>query len=96
MSLFNKALELLRQYKVEPDEDGNNLIKIPYEGVNNWISVDEKLPEATGWYLVYHSNGKMARCKFYTIPNEWWYEGLRCHKTRCTHWMPLPQPPEMN
>ena len=59
-----------------------------------WISVEDRLPENTGWYLVYHHNGKMGQCKFYTNPNEWWYEGTSCHKTRCTHWQSLPAPPE--
>lgn len=90
--IYLKALKLLRKYKVEPDEDGNYLIKMPLE--EPWISVDEKLPGATGWYLVYHPNEKMGFCKFYVHCSEWWYEGGRCHKTNCTHWMPLPCPPK--
>ena len=61
---------------------------------SEWISVEERLPEENGEYLVYTKYGwfDVERFKLWddddTDGGYWWeYEGI------VTHWMPLPEPP---
>lgn len=60
-----------------------------------WISVDERLPEENGYYLVYTKYGYIEVERYKTWDDDdldggyWWeFEGL------VTHWMPLPEPPK--
>ncbi len=64
-----------------------------------WISVEERLPEEEGMYIVYITRIKgdaFIGTDHYDLFNHWcgegWYDG-RC----VTHWMPfsiLPEPPK--
>ena len=64
-----------------------------------WISVEERLPEEEGMYIVYITRTKgdaFIGTDHYDLFNHWcgegWYDG-RC----VTHWMPfsvLPKPPK--
>lgn len=63
--------------------------------VGKWISVDYKLPEKDGFYIVY-MNGDIWGC-----PDEWaatacgFYDGKWDEDgTTISHWMPLPEPPK--
>ena len=49
-----------------------------------WISVEDRLPERAGTYLVFW---REAMTDFYTGNGRWM-------KSLATHWMPLPEPPE--
>ena len=57
----------------------------------NWISVEDRLPEKSDYFIVYKNDGRMAVARFQS-------RGKRTHwgKGNCkiTHWMPLPEPPE--
>lgn len=60
-----------------------------------WISVEERLPEKNGYYLVYTMYGYIEVERYKTWDDDdldggyWWeFEGL------VTHWMPLPEPPK--
>ena len=57
-----------------------------------WISVDERLPEETGDYLVYRLTGTMRKTRFIRTRDTTGYWGghLACD---ITHWMPLPPSP---
>ena len=60
-----------------------------------WISVDVRLPEREGRYLVYTIKGgiKFGEYRSYLVG-----EGKLCEPQfdyYVTHWMPLPQPPKM-
>ena len=74
----------------------------------NWISVKDKLPEEDGWYLVfapgYWGNSRiygldgMAYSNFKQNYKKHW--GIERGTSRgwvgiITHWMPLPEPPEV-
>ena len=66
-----------------------------------WISVEERLPEAAGDYMVaYHP------CHWDDVHYDRTLVGMdnfrgkakwsRCKFQRVTHWMPLPEPPELD
>ena len=65
--------------------------------VQEWISVNDRVPKNSGHYLVVHRNkhnGSTSiaitayiKCKI----GEWW---LNDYVFNVTHWMPLPQPPK--
>jgi hypothetical protein len=67
-----------------------------------WISVDERLPEKDGRYLVAMKNGgnyHISTRRFKrTDPPIWWkghsYGYWARHTGGVTHWMPLPEPPK--
>lgn len=60
--------------------------------MSDWISVDERLPFDDSYVLVLMANGAvfsdnvMHCCKY--------SERYGFDRSRVTHWMPLPQPPE--
>ena len=73
-----------------------------------WIPTKEQMPENFGGYLV--SDGSMVReaifmtldmFKIYHLPVGWYYANHYYHSfDPChdfiTHWMPLPEPPEVS
>ena len=71
--------------------------------VGGWISVDDRLPNSNGCYIVWRPHfypdfGMPAICYF--DGTDTWYDsyGVDFSRTLCsndiTHWMPLPEPPE--
>lgn len=77
------------------------------DGMSEWISVKERLPEKDGWYLVYAprywGNSKiygldgLAYSNFKHNYKDHW--GIERGTGRgwpgiVTHWMPLPDPPK--
>ena len=52
-----------------------------------WISVEDRLPEETGPYLVYRKENPYPTTRIWVA--EYWDS-----KTTITHWMPLPDPPK--
>ena len=64
--------------------------------VQEWISVDDMLPEERGMYIVTANDGHAQRVSFvqWQKKNRMWnLTGARSY-WRVTHWMPMPQPPE--
>lgn len=58
-----------------------------------WISVDERLPDEEGFYLVLIDvNGFIEKVQFQKLPNQFWWERYGEIKA-VTHWMPLPKAP---
>lgn len=65
---------------------------------NEWVSVEERLPGVSGNYIcaVKDKNGGV-----WTIPAEWslemkmWIGAFGEIKNIVTHWMPLPEPPDL-
>ena len=59
---------------------------------NNWISVDDEMPEKEGSYLTYWDDGTIEAFDCSTDHNGETYFIIIC-STRITHWMPLPDAP---
>lgn len=58
-----------------------------------WIPVEERLPENDGIYLAYLA--PMGRSELAKIETHLFYFGAFRTSWRVTHWMPLPEPPEV-
>lgn len=60
-----------------------------------WISVNDRLPEKSGKYLVCTNRGNVYQTKFYSYPEEtgghW---GQKDKGKSITHWMEMPKPPQ--
>lgn len=60
--------------------------------MSKWISVEERLPAPFEAVIVCRRGGKVEQG--YKAVGDWW----RVYGTRTknvTHWMPLPEPPEV-
>lgn len=57
--------------------------------MNEWIRVEDRLPESAGWYLVFY-NGSEMQVAFFK-GKKWPFDN---HYHTITHWMPLPEPPK--
>ena len=57
--------------------------------VQEWISVDDRLPKNSDNVLVCHNNGLVTTNAW--LGANWWFKNER---NQITHWMPLPEPPE--
>lgn len=65
--------------------------------VNQWISVDDRLPDKCNNYLVYFGKSIGIRMKTACwLPEKRIWKGAEAYSTLngITHWMPLPEPPE--
>lgn len=66
-----------------------------------WISVDERLPEESGCYLVAINcpKGRWSECNSYDHLEKRWSSEWECFREDTTelvtHWMPLPESPEV-
>ena len=67
-----------------------------------WTSVEERLPEKEGWYLVYttpdrkhKSINKAEFCNGHEYDDfKPYWRGAGGHWSNVTHWMPLPEAPK--
>ena len=62
---------------------------------SKWLSVKEKLPENDAHYLVFTSDNNAAEVAIYYGDGEWLTPDLTNLTPLVTHWMPLPEPPEV-
>lgn len=76
-------------------EDYKRLYNAGYRK-QEWISVDERLPETNEEVLVYSSVGKIYTACYIRVDGiEFWFENIDGFR-EITHWMPLPPPPKEN
>ena len=63
---------------------------------NEWVSVDERLPENNTQVLMWRARWKIAEAGSYYNQHFWVYSeiGDAYIADDITHWMPLPSPPE--
>ena len=65
--------------------------------VQEWISVKDRLPEESGYYLVFENIGRsevLPYSKKYKAFNAFDDSYSESNVISVTHWMPLPQPPK--
>jgi len=65
------------------------------EAAQKWIPVSERLPEKSETVLVLHDNA-VDIVTYHPKSNRWellWWVNADLHDV--THWMPLPEPPEV-
>jgi hypothetical protein len=63
-----------------------------YRKQSEWISVEDRMPDRPGEYLVYTWNGHilMCNCCDYLLDGD-----LQFDNYNVTHWIPLPEAPKM-
>lgn len=59
-----------------------------------WISVEERLPEESGKYLVYTYDDHIIDAYYSEEAGKWRSYSVVVADKRFTHWMPLPMPPK--
>ena len=70
--------------------------RTPFEIRNEWISIEERMPEAYTRVLGYIKHLDEIRCYDITEGRWWTDEGWNTAKGfGITHWMPLPEPPKV-
>lgn len=60
-------------------------------GDSMWISVEDRLPETIGDYIVFGDG--MIAWSFFNSSKKWVASGHNHFYEGITHWQPLPQPP---
>ena len=94
MDVREKLIEILRKpifphELVDPTEAVADYLLDSGVTVQEWISVDDRLPEDSANVLVCHKNGLVTTNAW--LGANWWFKNER---NPITHWMPLPQPPK--
>jgi len=60
---------------------------------NNWIGVKDRIPELSGFYLVFRPNDGMY-VEYFAQHKSTWYMEDADEDYGVVYWMPLPEPPE--
>lgn len=95
MDVREKLIEILRkpifQHElVDPTEAVADYLLDSGVTVQEWVSVDDRLPDKPMKCLVYTKRGD---CCGYDIL--YYNQGFYSQYDNVTHWMPLPEPPEV-
>ena len=72
--------------------------ELPVVEIDKWISTAERQPEKTGLYLCYTKKRVYLVVDYSKRHNTWNAydsEDEPKHALEVTHWMPLPEPPEV-
>jgi hypothetical protein len=78
-------------------KDALNYIVCLESAQPKWISVEERLPEKSGRYLINLGNGWVEECWFDHLEKRWEEEHGDYSEDvteYVTHWMPLPNSPK--
>ena len=90
--MWSKAELYEHLKKYEDAEERGEIGRVP-----RWIPVTERLPENTVDVLVFRPKMKMEIGITCRINDEWLRYGKDLHGNDViTHWMPLPEPPDVN
>ena len=104
MDVREKLIEILRKpifphELVDPTEAVADYLLDSGVTVQEWISVNDKLPNDREWVIVWHTGydtPKKAKYKddFAPFLPVFLIDGDNGNKGEVTHWQPLPQPPK--
>lgn len=94
-----KLAKLLNEAFIEAQRQGNRTTGYVADHllangvtVQEWIPVEERLPEEKQSVLVHYVDGWMPVA--FLLNGEWYQSGGEKSWLSVTHWMPLPEPPE--
>lgn len=99
MNVKEKLVELLDRFVYDEwydnDEIADELISNGVT-VQEWISVDDRLPEDDSDVLAYSRNGEEGRIYPANYAKGVWFDCIFNTPVTdtTTHWMPLPEPPK--
>jgi len=62
---------------------------------NQWISVKDRMPKKAGRYITYEAKNGFIYLSWFTKDREGFYERSGIPIFGVTHWMPLPERPEV-
>ena len=105
---YHYILERVKHAELTPDDfreyDDDDVAEIAEYLIDNgvtvqrWIPVTERLPDESGNYLTYDEYAYgYVEVLHYSARHEAFNahdDTSNDHEMRCTHWMPLPEPPK--
>lgn len=96
MNVREKLIEILRKpifphELVDPTEAVADYLLDSGVTVQEWISVNDRLPNPHEDVLVYDKTAYSVTCACLSFLGEWFDVPM---KNEVTHWMPLPEPPK--
>ena len=100
MDVREKLIEILRKpifphELVDPTEAVADYLLDSGVTVQEWISVDERLPDDNDRVIAFRPNEPETSAYKYCIMWGWSVKvSLKQHSRGITHWMPLPHPPK--
>ena len=96
MDVREKLIELLKQIKYVSVENAANILIDNGVTVQEWISVNDRLPEEKVNCIVHYKHAYCDNDDYWAI-GTCFYDGEKFQiglAYKVTHWMPLPQPPK--
>ena len=96
MDVREKLVELLKQIKYVSVENAANILIDNGVTVQEWISVNERLPEEKVNCIVHYKHAYCDNDGYWEI-GICYYDGEKFKLNpayKVTHWMPTPQPPK--
>lgn len=93
MDVREKLIELLKQIKYVSVENAANILIDNGVTVQEWISVNDRLPEDNERVIAYRPNEPETSAYKYCVMWGWSVKSSLKHRG-ITHWMPLPPAPE--
>ena len=96
MDIREKLIELLKQIKYVSVENAANILINNGVTVQEWISVNDRLPEEKVNCIVHYKHAYCDNDDYWAI-GTCFYDGEKFQiglAYKVTHWMPLPQPPK--
>ena len=96
MDVREKLIELLKQIKYVSVENAANILIENGVTVQEWISVNDRLPEEKVNCIVHYKHAYCDNDDYWAI-GTCFYDGEKFQiglAYKVTHWMPLPQPPK--
>ena len=96
MDVREKLIELLKQIKYVSVENAANILIENGVTVQEWISVNDRLPEEKVNCIVHYKHAYCDNDDYWAI-GTCFYDGEKFQiglAYKVTHWMPMPQPPK--
>ena len=96
MDVREKLIELLKQIKYVSVENAANILIENGVTVQEWISVNDRLPEEKVNCIVHYKHAYCDNDDYWAI-GTCFYDGEKFQiglAYKVTHWMPLPEPPK--